>query len=144
MKSIFCLSSAAVLAMILCVLPMQAAAKTIEIRQVTDELPFVGTHYFNFDGGAGTGHSITINQNSQTTIQLNGAVTTETLYHGNYQNPLPIEGGAYYYEIKDNQIYMLNQNKELERGCYVVGRDNPDDDRCIADLVAGVAVDYTM
>ncbi len=137
MKSLFSLAKAkisvlTVLMMALAVLPSYQA-----LAQTSGKLPFVGTRYFNFDGGTGTERSMTITKNGQVTIKLHGLYSIETIYQGKYQNPLLINdtGSSYYYQIKGDNIYMLNKDKKLEHGCYPTNeRENFDDDRCIAKL----------
>lgn len=135
-KSIFALSSMLILVLTF-TLPSQALAKTAHTKQATNQLPFVGTRYFNFDGGTGTERSITIAKNGQTTVKAHGLYAIDTIYQGNYQNPLLIQDGnsRYYYQIKGDDIYMLNKDKQLEQGCYPTNeRENFDDTRCIATL----------
>jgi hypothetical protein len=43
-------------------------------------LPFVGTRFFNFLGGGGTGQSITINAEGYTIVKLHGTANTSLLY----------------------------------------------------------------
>ncbi|USZ14890.1 hypothetical protein NGM44_00360 [Moraxella sp. FZFQ2102] len=98
------------------------------------KLPFVGTRYFNFAGGMGTEESITITKKGNVTIKLYGKSAIGVLYKGKYQNPIPIDGGAYYYQIKGSQIHMLDENKKLEYACHGFGLVNPDSEACIAHL----------
>lgn len=131
MKSLFSLAKISALMVALGVLPSYQA-----LAQTSGKLPFVGTRYFNFDGGTGTQRSMTITKNGQTTIKLHGLYSIETIYQGKYQNPLLIKDAdsSYYYQIKGDKIHMLNKDKQLERGCYPTERAGFDDDRCIAKL----------
>ncbi len=135
-KSIFAVSGTLLFAVALSTMPSQVLAAT-QSKSASTKLPFVGTRYFNFDGGTGTERSMTIAKNGQTTIKLHGLYSIETIYQGKYQNPLLIKdvGGSYYYQIKGDKIYMLNKDKKLEHGCYPTNeRENFNDDRCIANL----------
>lgn len=84
----------------------------------TTELPFVGVKAFNFAGGNGTEESIEISKDGTTTVTLHGTQSSGVLYQGKFQNPIPMEGGKYYYRIDGNHhIEMLNGSQQLVYEC---------------------------
>lgn len=58
-KSIFAVSGTLLFAVALSTMPSQVLAAT-QSKSASTKLPFVGTRYFNFDGGTGTERSMTI------------------------------------------------------------------------------------
>jgi hypothetical protein len=57
-------------------------------------LPFVGKRAFNFLGGSGTGHTITIDRTGNTVIELNGTMSRSVLYRGPFREQMFYEGGG--------------------------------------------------
>ena len=94
----------------------------------TSDLPFVGTRYFNMAGGNCTEESITIKKNGEV------CQGTATYFKGKFSNPLKIQekNETYYYQIKDNQIYELDKNKQVSNKCTIIGRQ---DSLCISQLI---------
>ncbi len=80
------------------------------------KLPFTGTKYFNFMGGTGTVMSLTITKKGNATVKYHGTVSTETSYRGKYRNPLP-DGDGGYLQIKGNNIYLMDENKNYVYDC---------------------------
>jgi hypothetical protein len=82
------------------------ASTTQQIASFTDDnkLPFIGTRAFNFLGGSGTGQTITIEANGNTTIKLHGTASSSVLYSGKFSNPIM---GLL---IKGNKIYRLGSD----------------------------------
>lgn len=99
----------------------------------TSDLPFVGTRYFNMAGGNCTKESITIKKNGEVSLKYHGCQGTGTYFKGKFSNPLKIQekNETYYYQIKDNQIYELDKNKQVSNKCTVIGRQ---DSLCISQL----------
>jgi hypothetical protein len=89
------------------------------------ELPFVGTRYFNFWGGNGTGQSITIEEDGTTIIQLHGTQHSSVQYRGHFANRLKLDDGQTLL-IKEDEIYLLAKDGEIEQGC------NGDDQPCVS------------
>ena len=83
-------------------------------------LPFVGTRFFNFLGGSGTGQSITINSEGYTIVKLHGTANTGLLYQGEYTNPIILNDG-FGLLIKGNKIYQLKADGQMARGCRQEG-----------------------
>jgi hypothetical protein len=57
-------------------------------------LPFVGKRYFNFLGGSGTGHTITIDGTGKTIIELHGSQQSSVLYRGPFRERMSYESGG--------------------------------------------------
>lgn len=83
----------------------------------TAKLPFIGEKNFNFAERFGTEYSIKISKNGMTTVTLNALQSSEVLYKGKYQNPIPIDGGEYYYRINGKFIEQLDKNKQISHEC---------------------------
>ena len=100
----------------------------------TSDLPFVGTRYFNMAGGNCTEESITIKKNGEVSLKYHGCQGTATYFKGKFSNPLKIQekNETYYYQIKDNQIYELDENKQVSNKCTIIGRE---DSLCISQLI---------
>lgn len=82
------------------------------------DLPFVGTRYFNFLGGSGTGESIHINKEGYTTVKVHGKYASEVVYKGAYKKWMPISDSQKYYMIIGNDtITLLDKNGNQEYGC---------------------------
>ncbi len=100
--------------------------------------PFVGTKFFNFLGGNGTGKSITIDANGNTTVKLHGTVSSSVEYSGKFSNPIIFNNGSGLL-LKDGKIYSLKTDGQVAQGCKVEGKpceselleasSPPDDDR---------------
>jgi len=78
-------------------------------------LPFTGKRFFNFYGGSGTGHSISIKKDGTTTIAIHGTSGSSTLYKGKFANPINLKDGSGWL-IKDNKIFSL-MNGQINKGC---------------------------
>lgn len=82
------------------------------------DLPFVGTRYYNFMGGSGTGESIHIHKNGTTTIKMHGKSSTEITYQGRYQKKIPIyDNENYLMMIGTKAITLLDDKGEQSFGC---------------------------
>ena len=82
----------------------------------TQNLPFVGTRFFNFLGGSGTGQSITIQADGTTIVKLHGTVSSSVQYSGKFSNPIRLEDG-FGLILKDDKIYSLSPNGQIGKGC---------------------------
>ncbi|WP_353931573.1 hypothetical protein WJM97_03015 [Okeanomitos corallinicola TIOX110] len=79
-------------------------------------LPFIGTRYYNFLGGSGTGQTITIKDDGNAIVKIIGTQNTSVIYEGKFTNPLIfVEGDGIL--IKDNKIYLLGRNRKFAKGC---------------------------
>ncbi len=85
-----------------------------------EKLPFLGTRSFNFDGGSGTGHSITIKKDGSTTVKIHGTVSTLVLYKGKFANPILLKDGTGWL-LKGNKIYALTSGK-IDNDCMGDGK----------------------
>lgn len=81
-----------------------------------DKPPFVGTRFFNFLGGNGTGKSITIDADGTTTVKLHGTVSSSVEYSGQFSNPIILNDGGKLL-LKDDKIYLLSANGQIAKGC---------------------------
>ncbi|HIK33137.1 MAG TPA: hypothetical protein IGS17_17030 [Oscillatoriales cyanobacterium M59_W2019_021] len=79
-------------------------------------LPFIGTRAFNFLGGTGTGHTITIAEDGRTTIEIHGTAGSTVIYQGAFSNPLSVESGLGLL-LKDDKIYQLSPDGEIATDC---------------------------
>lgn len=79
-------------------------------------LPFVGTRYFNFLGGTGTGHTITIEENGTMTVEINGTIESSVLYQGEFSNPIFLDNGLGLL-LSSGQIYQLSADGKISEGC---------------------------
>jgi hypothetical protein len=79
-------------------------------------LPFIGTRYFNFLGGTGTGQTITIEADGMTTVQLHGTQRSSVQYQGQFSNPIRFEDGSGLLLI-DGKIYRLSPGEETRPDC---------------------------
>ncbi|TAE61941.1 MAG: hypothetical protein EAZ87_00530 [Nostocales cyanobacterium] len=84
-------------------------------------LPFVGTKYYNFLGGSGTGESMTIENDGRVIIKVHGTQETEIIYRGKFSNPLMIEN-EFGLLIQGNKIYQLDVNGKMTTGCRGEGK----------------------
>ncbi|MFM6017403.1 MAG: hypothetical protein ACKPE3_39320 [Sphaerospermopsis kisseleviana] len=84
-------------------------------------LPFVGTRFFNFLRGSGTGQSITINQDGNTVVKLHGTMNTLVMYTGKFTNPLILEDG-FGLLFQDDKIYQLKPDGKIAKGCRGEGK----------------------
>ncbi|MBL0202342.1 MAG: hypothetical protein IPP81_19955 [Chitinophagaceae bacterium] len=84
------------------------------------ELPFLGTKYFNFMGGSGTGQSITITKDGTVILKSYGAPEAGTdpsiNYKGKYAKIIKVNKDEIY-KIEGNKIYMVNAKGVVEKGC---------------------------
>jgi hypothetical protein len=86
------------------------------IATAQQRLPFIGTRYFNFMGGSGTGQSITIEKDGTFTMKFYGKVKTSVTNRGKFSNPLILDDGSKYL-LKDNKIYSITPNGQIRKGC---------------------------
>ncbi|MTJ53772.1 hypothetical protein FJR38_14500 [Anabaena sp. UHCC 0253] len=84
-------------------------------------LPFVGTRFFNFMGGSGTGQSITIKNDGIAIVKIHGTMNTSVLYEGKFSNPLILKDG-FGLLFKDNKVYDLNPSGQISKGCKGEGK----------------------
>ncbi|MFB2983667.1 hypothetical protein [Microseira sp. BLCC-F43] len=82
----------------------------------TQNLPFVGTRFFNFIGGNGTGQSITIQADGTTIIKSHGTVSSSVEYRGKFSNRIRLENG-FGLILNDDKIYSLSPNGQIGKGC---------------------------
>ena len=69
-------------------------------------LPFIGKKAFNFQGGSGTGYSISIEKNGNTVIKFYPTGGTSISYKGKFSNPIILKDGTGWL-FKNNKIYSL-------------------------------------
>lgn len=81
-----------------------------------DVLPFVGTRYFNFLGGTGTGQTITIERDGTTIVELHGTQGRSVQYQGQFSNPIRLEDGSGLLLI-EGKIYRLSPGEETRPDC---------------------------
>ncbi|MFB2772157.1 hypothetical protein ACE1AT_23155 [Pelatocladus sp. BLCC-F211] len=82
------------------------------------KLPFIGTRFFNFLGGNGTGQSIAIATDGTTIVKLNGTVSSSVLYRGKFSNPIILQDGSGLgLLLKDDKIYSLSADGQIAKGC---------------------------
>jgi hypothetical protein len=81
-----------------------------------EKLPFVGTRLFNFDGGNGTGRSITIAADGTTVIKINGKFSSSVIYSGKFANPIITQNEGSLL-IKGHKIYRLSADGQIIKGC---------------------------
>ncbi|CAN1213242.1 hypothetical protein TUMEXPCC7403_23755 [Tumidithrix helvetica PCC 7403] len=92
-----------------------------------ETLPFIGTRWFNFLGGNGTGQSITIASNGATTIKFHGTMSSSVLYKGYFSNPIILNDGSKLL-IEGSKIYNLGLNEHSAKDC------KPQEKPCEAEL----------
>ena len=80
------------------------------------KLPFVGTKFFNFLGGSGTGQSITIKKDGATIVKTHGVFNSSVVYKGKFSNPI-IFKDRFGLLLKDNKIYSLSPDGQIGKGC---------------------------
>jgi hypothetical protein len=96
-------------------------------------LPFVGTRYFNFMGGTATGYEITIKKNGTTMIVHNyrsfGKYIYGVDYKGRFLNPITVKGltgatewGGDKLLFKNNKAYLLDKKGNIIKGCRGEGK----------------------
>ncbi|MDD4929905.1 MAG: hypothetical protein PHP85_11560 [Gallionella sp.] len=90
------------------------------------QIPFIGSRTFNFDGGSGTGQSVTIKENGRTLVQSYGTSGTFVDYEGFFSNPINLTNGTGLL-FKNDKIYLLSKGV-IEKGCKEEGRE------CVANL----------
>lgn len=83
--------------------------------------PFVGTKYFNFLSGTGTGQAITIQADGTTTIELRGTASTLVEYHGPFSNPIILSDGRGLL-LEGDKIYSLLPGGQIAQGCKGEGQ----------------------
>ena len=93
-------------------------------------LPFVGTRRFNFLGGSGTGQSITIASDGQTTVQRYGTTRSSIEYSGKFANPIVLESGQRLL-IQGNKVYSVQADGKVAPLC---NSKEPDHAPCEATL----------
>jgi hypothetical protein len=84
-------------------------------------LPFVGTRFFNFLGGSGTGQTITIKNDGITIVKLHGTMNTSVMYEGKFSNPIIFKDGDGLL-LKNNKIYQLKTDGQIAQGCKGEGK----------------------
>ncbi|MBL1177281.1 hypothetical protein [Pantanalinema sp. GBBB05] len=84
-------------------------------------LPFVGTRYFNFLGGTGTGQSMTIEQDGTTTVELHGTASRSIEYRGKFSNPMILPDGNGLL-VRGDKIYSLLADGQIAQGCKGEGK----------------------
>jgi len=62
-------------------------------------------------GGSGTGQSISITKDGNTTLMFHGTVSSSVIYKGKFENP--IHG----YFLQGNKIYQVNPDGSFRKGC---------------------------
>lgn len=90
------------------------------------DLPFVGKRSFNFEGGNGTGRIITISEDGQALVELDGMEGRVTEYQGAFSNPLPLSGSDGLL-FQDGKVYQTSQGS-IAKSCREEGQD------CVSDL----------
>jgi hypothetical protein len=78
-----------------------------------ETLPFIGTRRFNFLGGSGTGHSITIEKDGNTVVKIHGTAQTSVIYRGKFSNPIVLDDGREL-QFEDDRVYILLLGQSLE------------------------------
>ena len=91
-------------------------------------VPFVGTKYFNFEGGSGTAQNITIAANGYTVIKYCGVARCSLQYKGKFKNLVYVKDDKQYLFFKGNKVYNLDQNKKIRMDCRGDGM------ACVSDL----------
>ncbi|PMB51659.1 hypothetical protein CEN39_14060 [Fischerella thermalis CCMEE 5201] len=82
------------------------------------KLPFIGTRFFNFLGGNGTGQSIAIAADGTTIVKLNGKFNSSIQYNGKFSNPIILQDGSGLgLLLKDDKIYSLSADGQIAKGC---------------------------
>lgn len=98
------------------------------------KLPFIGTKYFNFDGGIGTGESLTLKKDGTGVVKLYGTASTAVVYKGKFHNPLQIQGENYY-KFTPTHVEMLDSQQQPIYECNSYGIVSLDEKhRCIQKL----------
>lgn len=89
-----------------------------------ESLPFVGKREFNFEGGSGTGQTITISKNGNTVIRLHGSMAAGSqvgiVYKGKYKNPLRVYDDTMYKIEKIHGKWVISQldgKGNIQTGC---------------------------
>lgn len=100
----------------------------------TNNLPFVGTRYYNFMGGSGTTNSITLKKDGSAIIKIHGTVSTGTIYKGKFQNPLNMGKQSGYLKFSKNNVELLDDNKQGIYECDEIGRIGYGKGKCIQKL----------
>jgi hypothetical protein len=90
--------------------------RTCRNRAVSERLPFVGTRYFNFEGGSGTGQSLTLQSDGSFSLESQGVFGSSVTARGRFLNPLILEGGSGLL-LEGNKIYRLRSNGQIAKGC---------------------------
>lgn len=90
----------------------------IEERTAAQNLPFVGTRFFNFLGANGTGQSITIQADGTTIVKSHGTVSSSVQYLGKFSNRIRLEDGfGLILNYDYDKIYSLSPNGKIGKGC---------------------------
>lgn len=104
----------------------EVSPSKVSQSSVSQDVPFVGGRYFNFDGGNGTQKSITINGSGETKIENLGTTGSSVAYLGPFTNPIHLKGEGELL-IKNNKVYQL-KNGKVEKGCKDVNEE------CVSDF----------
>lgn len=102
-------------------LEKQAGSNPQKSALSSRKLPFVGTRYFNFYGGNGTGESITIAANGTTTVQRHGTMGSSLEYRGAFSNPLMLPDGTGLL-FRGDRIYRVSARGEIIQNCKGDGK----------------------
>jgi hypothetical protein len=95
----------------------------IEEKTAAQNLPFIGTRFFNFLGGNGTGQSITIQADGTTIVKSHGTVSSSVQYRGKFSNRIRLENGfGLILNYDYDKIYSLSPNGQIGKGCRGEGR----------------------
>ncbi len=84
------------------------------------ELPFVGTRFFNFEGGSGTGQSITIEADGTTTVKAHGTMQRSIRYTGKFSNPILFENG-FGVRLNGNKVQLVTPDDPTGKRCQSRG-----------------------
>jgi hypothetical protein len=89
----------------------------------SQKTPFIGTRFFNFYGGNGTGQSITILSDGTTTVKLHGTFESSVLYQGKFTNPINLQDeNRQILLLKDGKIFNINRNGDIAKNCKGDGK----------------------
>lgn len=89
-------------------------------------LPFAGSQSFNFEGGSGTGKTITALPNGHVRVESLGTRGKSVDYEGRFTNPLRISAG-HGLLFKGNKVF-LTDGRTITKDCREPGQD------CVSDL----------
>jgi hypothetical protein len=99
---------------------LETAPDATSQESPSGELPFVGTRLFNFEGGSGTGQSITIEADGTTTVKAHGTMQTFIRYTGKFANPILFEDG-FGVRLNGNKIQLVTSDDPTGERCQSRG-----------------------